>query len=137
MDQPSGSEIERLRMVSEQLVGPELYGPILETLPDALVVVGEHGEIILVNNQTELLTGYHRSELLGQKVELLVPEGARSRHIEHRAGYVADPRSRPMGIDLPLSVRHKTGREIPVRINLSPVVTSRGLFTSAILRRKE
>jgi rsbT co-antagonist protein RsbR len=133
----SAVDLERLRTITGQLVGPELYGPIIENLPDALVVIDEPGVIILVNHQAELLTGYHRSELLGSSVEMLIPEAARSRHVHHREGFVADPRSRPMGIDLPLVARHKSSREIPVRINLSPVVTSQGLFVAAIIRRKD
>lgn len=136
-DPPATSEIDRLRHLIGNLVGPELYGPILESLPDALVVIDESGAIILVNHQTELMTGYHRSELVGMKVEILVPNDVRERHVAHRSGFVADPRPRPMGLEIPLSLRHKSGREIPVRINLSPVVTSSGLYVAAIIRRKD
>jgi PAS domain S-box-containing protein len=136
-DSVAAPELERLKAITGQLVGPELYGPILDKLPDALVVVAESGEIILVNEQAEMLTGYHRSEMLGQKVELLIPEGVRDQHVRHREGFVADPRARPMALDLPLVTRHKSGREISVRINLSPVITSNGLYVSAIIRRKD
>ena len=130
-------ELDRLRTMIGTLVGPELYGPILEGLPDALIIVDESGAVILVNQQAELLLGYHRSELLGNKIEMLVPVDVRNRHVRHREGFAADPRSRPMGVDLPLAARHKSGRDIPVRINLSPIVTSTGMYVAAVLRRRE
>jgi PAS domain S-box-containing protein len=130
-------ELYRLHALLGDLVGPEIYGPIVESLPDALVVIDESGDMILVNRQAELLLGYHRSELLGHKVEIIVPEAARGRHIEHRNGFIADPRSRPMAVDLPLAARHKSGRSISVRINLSPIVASTGMYVAAVIRRRE
>lgn len=124
----------RLRALAEELVSPTLFVRIVEALPDALIVVNDQGDIVLVNAQAELLFGYHRSELIGEKVELLVPEAKRAVHPQHREGFVADPRVRPMGADLHLTARHKSGRELAVKINLSPLMAPEGLFVSAVIR---
>ena len=96
------------------------YGDILEAVPDAVVVVTAEGRILFVNQQTELLFGYGRQELLGQPVETLLPERFRAGHVAQRAGYVEAPRVRPMGAGLELFGRRKDGREVPVEISLSP-----------------
>jgi len=128
--------LDRLRVLTASLTSPDLLAKLVESLPDALVVVDEGGLVILFNEQAELLFGYHRSEVLGKAVEILVPEAARELHIKHRAGFVAEPRNRPMGLGLNLSGRHKNGSEFPVQINLSPVQTPDGLFVSAVIRKK-
>lgn len=128
--------LARLRSLTETLVGPELFGRLLEALPDALVVVNAGGEIVLFNSQAELLTGYHRSEVIGRSVDMLVPAMARDRHAGHRAGFAERPQTRPMGNDLPLAAQRKDGSEIPVAINLSPIVSPEGLFTMAVIRRR-
>jgi rsbT co-antagonist protein RsbR len=130
-------ELRRLRALAEELVGPELFARLIESLPDALVVVNDHSEIVLFNAQAEFLFGYHRSEVIGHEIEILIPEGVRHRHKEHRAGFMAQPRVRPMGLNLSLAGRHKSGTEFPVEINLSPVVAPEGLFCSAVVRPRE
>src|SRR5918996_620307 len=97
------------------------FEALLDSAPDAIVLVDPHGRITLVNRRTEELFGYDRSELLGQEVELLVPERLREVHHTHRDGYAADPRTREMGADLKLSGRRRDGSEFPVEISLSPV----------------
>ncbi len=94
---------------------------VIESAPDAMVIVNADGEIQIINHQTETLFGYTPSELIGQNHEILIPKQLRERHREHRATYTANPRARPMGADLQLVARRKDGSEIPVEISLSPL----------------
>ena len=93
---------------------------LLEAAPDAMVIVNSKGEIVLINAQAEQLFGYSREELLGQPVELLVPERLRSQHREHRVRYFEAPRLRGMGAGLTLYGLRKDGTELPVEISLGP-----------------
>ena len=92
----------------------------LEALPDVVLVVDHDGRILNANSHSEALLGYARSELIGQPVELLVPQALRAGHHAHREGYSGAPRVRSMGSGMNLSARHKSGREVPVEIMLSP-----------------
>ncbi|MBI2275974.1 MAG: PAS domain S-box protein [Dechloromonas sp.] len=107
---------------------------LVETAPDAVVVVDQSGCIVLVNRQTEQLFGYERAELLGQAVEILLPGNLRERHLAHRNGYLGTPGVRPMGSGMDLTGRRKDGSEIPVEISLSPLRTAAGVLVSASIR---
>ena len=107
--------------------------------PDAIIVTGSDGLICLVNKQAEWLTGYHSAAMRGEPVEMLLPVSRRNRHQDaHRPGYMADLRVRPMEASPRLDIRllHRDGEEIPVDINLSPLVTPRGTFIIATIRRR-
>jgi len=113
--------------------GTVLSPSLLEAVPDAMVAVNHEGIIVQVNSQTEDLFGYTRGELIGQKVEILVPETQRQQHQHHRARFRQQPSVRRMGAGLELYGRRRDGSEFPVEISLSPVQTSSGpLVLSAI-----
>ena len=107
---------------------------VVASLPDAVVMVDQHGRIVLLNQQTERLFGYRRQEVLGQPIELLVPERFRQAHVGYRQHFFTELHPRPMGVGLELTGRRKDGSEFPVEISLSPVRTEQGVFASAAIR---
>jgi protein-histidine pros-kinase len=110
------------------------FRTMLETAPDAMIIVDERGRIAIVNRQAEDMFGYTRAELLGHAIEMLLPERVRDQHLRHRDGYAANPELRPMGQGQDLFGRRKDGSEFPVEISLSPVKTSSGTFVSSVIR---
>src|SRR6478609_7828956 len=110
------------------------FRELLETAPDAMVIVDDRGRITLVNAQTEALFGYPRSELFGRPVEVLIPERFRGTHVAHRTGFVASPKLRSMGSGLALTGRHKDGSEVAIEVSLSPLHTPQGVVVSAAIR---
>ncbi len=111
----------------------ERFRGLLESAPDAMVVVAADGRIAMVNGQTEQLFGYDREELTGERVEMLVPARFES-HETHRRRYAAHPNARPMGADLELFAKRKDGSEFPVEISLSPLETQGGSLLTAAVR---
>lgn len=120
----------------QPLVTPneELFQRLFEFAPDAILVVNRFGQITRANAQTENLFGYTRDELLGQPIEILIPQRFANRHIGHRSRYLEGPRTRTMGADLELFGRRKDESEIPVDIMLSPLETQEGPVVVAVVR---
>jgi PAS domain S-box-containing protein len=99
------------------------FESLLEAVPDALVGVDQEGTIRFVNRQTESLFGHDRDDLIGQQVQMLLPEPLWQIYVEHKEDYFADPRTRSSGLDLQLSGRHQDGTDLPLNISLSHIDT--------------
>ncbi len=111
----------------------ERFRLAMEAAPNAMAMVDRTGKIILVNSQLEKLFGYGRAELLGQRIEILVPARFREAHPGHRAGFHADPRTRAMGAGRDLFGLRKDGVEVPVEIGLNPIEATEGLVLASII----
>jgi membrane protein len=128
-DMGGGARAEATLRASE-----ELFRGLLEAAPDAMLIVDSDGRISLINRQTERLFGYQRDELLGERVERLVPDRFHDAHHRHRDRYFNEPGVRPMGAGLELHGRRKDGSEFPVEISLSPLQSDSGMLVSAAVR---
>ena len=111
-----------------------MFHLLLEAAPDAMVIVGADGKIVLVNAQTERLFGFGRAEMLGQTVEMLVPPRFQAGHVARRAGFFGAPNFRAMGSGLELFGRRRDGSEFPLEISLSPIDTENGTLVSSTIR---
>jgi PAS domain S-box-containing protein len=118
----------------ERVKAEDRFRKLLESAPDAMVIVNQAGEITLVNSQTERMFGYSRDELMGRPIELLVPAPQRELHAAHRGGYYAHPRARAMGLGLDLRGARKDGSEFPVEVSLSTIETAEGTVVCAAVR---
>src|SRR5271165_5725663 len=116
-----------------------LIRAVPEALPDALLIMDAEGVIVLVNTQLELMSGYHRSELVGKTPEFLLPSELRDRHAALRRGYANAPypRSMAMASNTHYRVRRKNGTEVNVHVMLNPVATPEGICTIAVIRRAD
>jgi PAS domain S-box-containing protein len=112
----------------------EKFRRVLESAADAILIVDERGRILIANSQTDQLFGYARHELIGQPVELFLPEALREKHVAHRRDFSIHPRPRPMGQDFQLLGRRKDGTLVPLEISLSPVYREEELLVTAIIR---
>jgi PAS domain S-box-containing protein len=112
----------------------ELIRSLLDSAPDAIVVVDAHGRIVLVNLQAERVFAWSREELIGREIELLIPDRLRSEHVGYRSRFTHSPKLRPMGSGLELFGRKRDGTEFPVEISLSPLSTEDGMLISASVR---
>ncbi len=122
-------------MQSQKVVAETLLTTsILEAIPDAVAAVNQQGVIVQVNAQTEAMFGYTRDELIGQKIEILVPERQRPHHDLHREQFHRQPKIRRMGSGLDLNGRRRDGSEFPVEISLSPVTTGDGMIVLSAIR---
>jgi PAS domain S-box-containing protein len=121
--------------MADEQSGWKVYAlKFLEAAPDGVVILDREGRISFINSQLLILFGYVREELIGQPVEVLIPERFRSRHLGHRADYADQPRVRPMGVCLDLTGLRKDGSEFPVEISLSPVDTEDGMLVMGVIR---
>ena len=126
--------ISAVRDVSARRREKEKFRDLLESAPDAMVIVDNHGRIVLANSQAVRLFGWQREELLGNSIEMLVPQRFRAQHPEHRAGFFGQPKARNMGTGLELHGLRRDGSEFPVEISLSPLQTEKGLLVSSAIR---
>ncbi len=113
---------------------PDLARSALEAAPDAMLIVDDEGIVRFVNRQVFALFGYTDAQVLGQPVEMLMPERFRARHLSHRSAYAAHMRARPMGQSLELYGQRRDGTEFPVEISLSPIADGDRMLVVAAIR---
>ncbi|HEU4621165.1 MAG TPA: PAS domain S-box protein [Burkholderiaceae bacterium] len=126
--------IGSIRDISERLRAEKKFRDVLEAAPDPIVIVDSSGRMTVVNSQAERMFGYTRAEMLGQSVDILLPERYRGRHPMHRAKYFSRPTAGQLGPGLDLYARRKDGSEFPIELSLNPLETEEGLWVSSSIR---
>src|SRR3984957_693748 len=129
---PTDKQTSRDRIESSESAAK--YRGLLEAAPDAMVVVNEAGEVVLVNAQVEKQFGYRRDELVGQKVTNIIPQGFAERLIADSTRNVADALAQHIGAGIELSGRRKDGTGFPIEIMLSPLQSVEGLLVTGAIR---
>jgi protein-histidine pros-kinase len=125
------STIRRINRSNESDI---YFRHLLESAPDAMIIVDDKGKIALVNKQAEEMFGHDRHEMLGKQVEMLIPSRIKESHVEHRKSFLRNPLLRPMGKGLDLVAVRSDGSEFPVEISLSPVHAASRRFVSSVIR---
>ncbi len=131
----------RLSMLTEQeanaraeTLAERKFRELIENAPDAILQVNPSGAIVIANRTAETMFGYTREELMGQKVDMLVPDAHRAAHPGHRKAFAKAGLTRPMGLGLDLFAQRKDGTKFPVEISLSPMKTENGVHVTAVIR---
>lgn len=122
------------RDITRRRAAERKFRDLLESAPDAMVIVNHEGDIVLVNRRALELFGWSREELLGRKIEMLVPARYRPHHPSQRDQFFGQPQARAMGQGHELFGLHRDGREFPVEISLSPIETEDGVLVSSAIR---
>jgi PAS domain S-box-containing protein len=116
------------------MLSSDLVRSVLESAPDAMIIIDPFGSVLFANRQVTALFGYPIAEVVGQPIEQLLPERFRNRHVAHRRNYTEAVRLRPMGMGLDLFARRKDGSEFPVEISLSPIREGDDVLVAAAIR---
>jgi PAS domain S-box-containing protein len=127
-------DVTQLKVARDTKMVEARFGALLESVPDAMLIVNTVGRIVLANSQAARTFAYDAAELLGQPIELLLPERFRGTHVHHRSEFARQPHTRAMGRDLELFGRRKDGHEFPVEISLSPLATDEGVMVMSAVR---
>lgn len=130
----ANKEMGRLEQEAKIRLSEARFRILLDSAPDAIVIADKGGRITMVNSQTENWFGYNRDQLIGEPVEILVPERFRQVHVSYRNHFAAHPGTRPMGANAELTGRRRDGTEFPVEISLSPSSIGDEVWVTAIVR---
>jgi PAS domain S-box-containing protein len=126
--------IEQEANAHAEMLAESRFRALIENAPDAILQVNPSGAIVIANHTAEKLFCYTREELMGQNVDMLVPEASRAAHPARREALAAAGLSRPMGLGLDLFAQRKDGTKFPVEISLSPMKTESGVYVTAVIR---